>query len=133
MPMSELCWGLFAFPVTGENEPADPTEMQNSIPLHLQPRSFPKTEHQWPDLTSSLFSCPWTLRTHCRCLMFLGHLEGLVRVLESQIGWPPCCSPSPYDSTVTLTSAEDSRAAMEILLNSPKSTVVDGITRPLNN
>lgn len=58
MPMPELCWGLFAFPVSGENEPADATETQNCILLHLQPRSFPKTEHQWPDLTLSLFSCP---------------------------------------------------------------------------
>lgn len=133
MPMSELCRGLFAFPVIGENEPTDTTKMQNRIPLHLQPRSLPKMERQWPDLTLSLFSCPWTLRTHCRYLVFFGHLAGLVRRLESQIGWLLCCGPSPYDSAVTLTSAEDPRAATEMLLNSPKSTVVDGIKRPFNN
>lgn len=60
-------------------------------------------------------------------ILFLGHLEGLVCGLQSQIGWPPCCNLSLYNSASSPTLAEDSKAAMEISLNSPKSTVVDGV------
>lgn len=114
MSMSEPCRELFAFPVTGEKEPADATETQNCIPLHLQPRSFTKTEHQWPDLTLSLFSFPRLSGHTVGVSVFLCHPKVQVHGLTSQIGLPPCSSSSPFDSAVTLTSAEDCRAATEI-------------------
>lgn len=77
MPTSELCWGLLTFPVTGENKPADATEMQQCIPSHFQPRSFPKTERHGPDHTPSLFSCPG----------LSGHIGGVQRFLATRTVW----------------------------------------------
>lgn len=52
--------------------------MQKHLIWYLQPRSFPKTEHQWLELTLRFFFCPWTFRMYCGCLVLLGHLGGVV-------------------------------------------------------
>lgn len=103
--------------------------MQKHLILYLQPRSFPKTEHQWLELTLRFFFCPWTFRMYCGCLVLLGHLGGVVWKVRGT-GHPAVALSCMF---VQLRFSRDSRAAMEILLNSSESTVADGMIKPFNN
>lgn len=81
----------------------------------------PKQKANSPISPWPFSSCPWTLRTHDRYSVFLGHLEGLVCGLQSQIGWPPCCNLSLYNSAPSPTSAEDLQSSNGDFIKQPQT------------